>query len=136
MHKLYELKDMLCEELEEYAGKEMSAGTLEVVDKLSHAIKNLNKIIEAKEEEDYSGMYYGDDMSMRGSYARNGNRGGSYARGRGRSTRRDSMGRYANEGGYSRTGDMIEELRQLMREAPDEHTKMKLQRFISEMEMM
>lgn len=46
MHKLYELKDMLCEELEEYAGKEMSAGTLEVVDKLSHAIKNLNKISE------------------------------------------------------------------------------------------
>lgn len=76
-------------------------------------------------------MYYGDDMPMRG-----GNRGGSYARGRGRSARRDSMGRYANEGGYSRTGDMVEDLRKLMREAPDEHTRMKLQQFISEMEMM
>ena len=46
MHELYKLKDMLCEELKEYGSKsEMSAGSLEIVDKLSHAIKNLDKII-------------------------------------------------------------------------------------------
>ena len=33
----------LCKELEEYASKKIDAGSLEVVDKLSHTIKNLDK---------------------------------------------------------------------------------------------
>ena len=45
MHELMELKEKLCKELEEYGTKELSAGTHDVVDKLSHAIKNLDKII-------------------------------------------------------------------------------------------
>ena len=45
MHELYELKEMLMNELKEYGEKgEMTSGTLDVVDKLSHAIKNLCKI--------------------------------------------------------------------------------------------
>ena len=51
MHELYDIKEMLMEELKEYGRKgELTSGTLEVVDKLSHAIKNLCKIIEAYEE--------------------------------------------------------------------------------------
>ena len=46
MHELEELKSRLCKELEEYGTKEMTAGSLDVVDKLAHAIKNLDKIIE------------------------------------------------------------------------------------------
>ena len=47
MHELYELKEMLCKELEEYGSKgELTGGTLEVVDKLDHAVKNLDRIIE------------------------------------------------------------------------------------------
>ena len=69
MDKLYELKEMLCRELEKYAGKEISASTLEYVDKLAHAIKNLDKIIEAKEENSYAmGRSYRRGMSNRGSY--------------------------------------------------------------------
>ena len=61
MHDIYKLKEMLCEELEEYGRKgEMTPGTLEVVDKLAHAVKNLDKIIETADEE-----YSGDDMSYR-----------------------------------------------------------------------
>ena len=41
MHELYELKEKLMKELNEYASQEMSAGSLEVIDKLSHAIKNI-----------------------------------------------------------------------------------------------
>lgn len=140
MHELYELKEMLCKELEELGGKgELTAGTLDTVDKLAHAIKNLDKIIWAKEEDDYSsrGGSYGRGMSgnypmMDGSYRG----GGSYARGGGRNARRDSMGRYSSERGYSRAGreDMVEQLRDLMEDAPDDMSRKEIEKLISKME--
>jgi hypothetical protein len=136
MHGIYELKEMLCKELEEYGEKgELSAGTLDIVDKLSHSIKNLDKIIETYEEEEYSnygGSYADGDMPYRdGGY----NGGRSYARGRGRNARRDSMGCYSSRG-YSRAGDMVDQLRKLMNDAPDDRTRQKIQNLVSEMEMM
>ena len=132
MHKIYELKDKLCDELEEYGDKKLDAGSLEVIDKLAHTVKNLDKIIEKYEDEDYSSAY--DDGMMGGSYERDGNRGGNrYAmdRGRGRNARRDSMGRYSSDNRM-----MVEELRDLMNDAPDERTKMEFKRFIEKMEQM
>ena len=132
MNELNELKEMLCKELKEYGKKgELTAGSLDVVDKLSHTIKNLDKIIEVYEGGGYSNGYpmyaYRDGRNYPdGSY----NDGyGSYAR------RRDSMGRYSREG-YSRHGDMIADLRELMNDAPDERTRQEFQRFISKMESM
>ena len=60
MHNIYALKDALCEELEKYGDKEISAGTLEIVDTLAHALKNVNRIIAdyEQEEEMYSGRSY------------------------------------------------------------------------------
>lgn len=139
MHKLYELKEMLCKELEEYGSKgELTAGSLDVVDKLAHAIKNLDKIIEAYEEEGYSnrGSYEGSY-----AYARGGNRGGGrsnrgYSReGGSYAQRRDSMGRYSRDG-YSYNDGMIEELKGLMEDAPDERTKQEFQSFIRKIESM
>lgn len=143
MHKVYELKDKLCDELEEYGDKKLDAGSLEVIDKLAHTIKNLDKIIEKYEDEDYSSAY-NDGMSYEGgsyeggSYERGGNRGGNryssryaMARGRGRNARRDSMGRYSSDNRM-----MVEELRDLMNDAPDERTKMEFKRFIEKMEQM
>lgn len=130
MHEIHELKEMLCEELEKYGAKgDLSAGELEIVDKLSHTVKNLGKIIEMyDEEEEYSG-----NMGM--SYQR-GNRGGSYARGRGRNARRDSMGRYSSEG-YSRAAeDMKDQLRRLMEQAPNEMTRRELEKLVERMEQM
>lgn len=132
MHKIYELKDKLCEELEEYGDKKLDAGSLEVIDKLAHSIKNLDKIIEKYEDEDYSSAY--DDGMMAGPYERDGNRGGNryaMARGRGRNARRDSMGRYSSDNRM-----MVDELRELMNDAPDERTKMEFKRFIEKMEQM
>lgn len=131
MHELHELKEVLMQELEEYGSKEMTAGSLDVVDKLTHTIKNLDKIIEKCEEDEYSNM----------SYARGGRsyaRGRSYGRGRSYNDgnmsyarrRRDSMGR------YSRDGEMIAELHELMEDAPDERTKQEFKRFISKIENM
>lgn len=63
--------------------------------------------------------------------------GSSYARGRGRNARRDSMGRYSREGGYSQGAeDMIQELRELMEDAPDDKTRQEFQRFIQKIEQM
>lgn len=137
MHELYELKEKLCQELEEYNSKEMTAGSLEVIDKLAHTIKNLGKIIEMYEEsEGYSsrgGMSY-EGGSYEGNYG-----GRSYARGgrggRGGRTGANQYGSYAR-GGYSRSDGMIAELRELMMEAPDERSKKEFQRFISKMESM
>jgi hypothetical protein len=153
MHELYELKDKLLQELEEYGSKELSAGTLDVVDKLSHAVKNLCKIIEMKEdEEEYSGDMMGNRMMGGTSYARGGNRGGSrggssrgsyeglggsYARGRGSNARRDSMGRYSSERGYSRDGmEMADQLRDLMEDAPDEAIRKDIERLLRKVEQM
>ena len=123
MKELYELKEMLCYELKEYGkkGELKNAGTLDVVDKLAHTIKNLDKIIEAYDEWE-SSMYpfsYDDGRSMR--YSRNRAYRGSYAQ------RRDSMGRYSRDG-------MADKLRELMADAPDERTRNEIQRLVEKME--
>ena len=129
MHAIYELKEMLCEELENYGKKgELSAGTLDIVDKLAHTVKNLDKIIESYEETEYSG----GRMPMNRGEGYN-NRGMSYARGR--NARRDSRGRYSSEG-YSRNDDIVYRLREVMNEAPDEQTRMEIQNLVSRMESM
>ena len=95
MEKLYALKDMLCDELKKFGDKDkIDMTTLDSVDKLTHTIKNLDKIIDKYEQEEYG---YSNNIPMY-------NDGMSYARGRGRNARRDSMGRYSsrNVGGYSR----------------------------------
>lgn len=90
MQIYYELKDMLHDELAEIVKKgELSAGSLETVDKLLNSIKNACKIVMYDE--------YSED---RHSYADGGSTGG-YSNARGMNTKRDSMGRYARESGYS-----------------------------------
>ena len=140
MHAIYDLREMLCKQLEDYGKKgELTADVLERVDMLAHAVKNLDKIIETKEMEEsgeYSGRAYNDGMSYRYD-------GRSMARGRTGNVKRDSMGRYASEGydrdgyardGYSRGGDAISQLRAAMEDATDERTRQEIQRTISRLE--
>lgn len=150
MRELYELKEMLCKELKEYGSKgELTGGALEIVDKLAHAIKNLDKIIEVYEMEDeysmdggsYRGSYAGGEsgQSRRGGSSRRGSssyRGSSY-RGSSRAARRDSMGRYSGRG-YSRGGDTeeyVEQLQEMMQELPPE-AQQHIQKAIQEMNQM
>ena len=67
-----------------------------------------------------------------GSYTDGGNHGGSYARGR-MNARRDSMGRYSGERGYSRN-DLADKMRELMEEAPDDRTRQEIRRLVEKME--
>lgn len=99
MHTYYETKDMLKKELDDIVKKgELSAGSLETIDKLLDSIKNACKIIMYEEYSDDEGEY-----SRRGGYSMADGMNGNYsmARGRGSNARRDSMGRYSREGGYS-----------------------------------
>lgn len=143
MDALYDLKDKLCQELEEYGDKELSAGSLSTIDSLAHTIKNLDKIIESYEDEGYSEAYY--DGTYEGTGNMGGNMGGTsrrYAmrrysgargdgRGRGRNARRDSMGRYSRDGKM-----MAQELRDLMDDAPNDSIKMEIQRLVQKVENM
>lgn len=148
MHELYELKDKLLNELSEYGTKdELTSGTLDIIDKLAHTVKNLCKIMEYSDysERDYSrrgsyddgstrgsyrdGSY--DDGSFRGSYGDSSMRDGSYARGRGRNAKRDSMGRYSTDSNM-----MLDRIHDMMAEAPDERTRQELQKFMTRLEQM
>lgn len=134
MHELYELKEMLCKELEEYGQKgELTAGSLEVVDKLANTVKNLSKIIDMCEDGEYSSREGSYEDGMGGSYARGGYR---VRGGRGGNRGANQYGSYARGGRYSRDGGMIEDLRELMQDAPDERTRQEFQKFIRKIEGM
>ena len=143
---LHDICGVMMEELEKanekikMSGGEVSGSDIEYLDKLTHGIKSIKTTIAMIDAEDdgYSNndMSYEDGRSYRNSYNRGGSyRGSSYARGRGSNAKRDSMGRYSSRG-YSMDDGMIMELRELMQEAPDEHTKREFQKFINKMESM
>ena len=111
MHYMHDLKDLLCAELEDYAenGKKsgkMSMGDLDSIHKLTDTVKNILKIDMLDEESGYSEdvRYMGEGRIYGTSYDDEVRRGGgySYARGRGRYAKRDSMGRYSRDDGYMR----------------------------------
>lgn len=93
MKSMYELRDMLCKELDELARKgELGAGDLEIAHKLTATIKNIDKIEMMEDggysrDEDYSRRYSRDgdwQSGMRGAYDRdmsNARRGTHYVRG-------------------------------------------------------
>lgn len=130
MQYMNDIRDMLCRELSDISKKgELTAGSLDTVDKITHAIKSIDTILAM---DNYSEDYSRDDGS-RSSYRRgNGNYSrNSYAR------RRDSQGRYSSDR-YSQDArdDMISELRELMNETHDDMTKSEFRKFITKLESM
>ena len=128
MKDLETLCDLLSEKIAEKTRKikngGMNDGDLDTMEKLTHTLASVKKIMAFMEDDGYSGNW-----PMDGSY-RNMYRG-SYARGRGQ--RRDSMGRYSGERGYSRN-DLADKMRDLMMEAPDERTRQEMQRMVEKLE--
>ena len=142
MHKLI---DFVCDELEDIEQKaakgELSISDVQYADTLAHLKKNLLKSEEMMEEfdEGYSSEMRPVNGTIRGgSYRYNG--GMSYARGdgrgRGRNAKRDSMGRYSSERGYSRADDMmdmVETIRGMMGELPQD-VQRDAQKFVQKLE--
>lgn len=129
MHDLYNLKEMLCEELANYGKSgDLSISTLEIIDKLAHATKNIGKVIESYEEQAYSGYdnrSYNNGRSYGNSY--NDYDGGmSTRRGRARN------GRFVSRDGSS----MARQLREMAEQAPDEKTRSEIERLAGKVESM
>lgn len=129
---MYELRNMLCDELDELARKgDLGAGDLEIAHKLTDTIKNIDKI-EMMEDDSYSERYSRDgdysrggdwQADMRGTYGR----GSSYAR----------RGTHYVRGHYSRADSMEhlrEQINDMMRETDDDRVKEALRRAASLME--
>ena len=120
------LYEKLCDILSDMERKDkLSASDVQIIDWATHAKKSMMAIDEM--EGGYSGNSY------RGSYRD----GGMSNRGR----RRDSMGRYASDDGYSRNysrhdgrEEYLDQLRDMMSSAPDEKSRQSIQRMIREME--
>ena len=138
MEYMHELKEKLCDELEEIARKgELGAGDLDIIHKLTDTIKNIDKIEILDEDGGYSQA--GDwEMEGRGSY----NRGSSY-----RGRRRDSMGRYSRDGYrdgrmtpnrmYSRADAkdaMMDQMEELMNMAGSEKEREAIRRCMNQLE--
>lgn len=134
------IKEMLYAELEEYAERgELSAGSLDVLHKLTDTIKNIDKIEMLEEEGGYSreggGSYDGGNSGARG-----GRRGGRhYVRGH---YSRDSGGSYDSgdsygggsygrggsyaRGGYSRDDGkqrMMQQMEQMLQQADNDRQR-------------
>lgn len=99
MHKLYELKDKLMDELESYADNgKITPTDAEAIKYLSSSIDHICNICNDEDEDGYSGRTYPDGMG--GNYSRRYSRNNGYSMARGRmNARRDSMGRYSGADG-------------------------------------
>ena len=150
MRTLHELCEVISRELEDViqkirsAGGSMSAGDLELVDKLTHALKSIKTTMAMMESEDeggYSGHYmmpryaYNDGRSYTDGMGRSDGYGGMSRAGR-MNARRDSMGRYSRNYSYA---DGIEGILDEMRGMMDQLTEEKrreVQRFVDKMDRM
>lgn len=145
LETLYELCETIDRELSEAnekirkAGGKLSAGDVEYIDKLTHSLKSIKTTIAMIEAEGEGGGYSQRGYSMRyeprmGSYYDD--RGRSYARGH--SGKRDGMGRYSRNGGYSYAesiDEVIEDMRGMMDSLPEEKRR-EVQRFVEKMDRM
>ena len=90
MEYIEKIKKMLCKELDEYAMKSKISGSdLDMIWKLTDTVKNLDKIEMLEDGDSYDGYSEMREYPYMGS--------SSYARGRGRYAKRDSMGRYSSD---------------------------------------
>ena len=151
LREVYDLKETVGRKIAE-ANKKIKANggdiandDVEIIDKLTHSLKSLVTtcaMMEAEEDDGgYSGRYApmwnpgvnygyagrerrdgGNSYENRGGYS--GNRGGN------------SRNRYSreNRNGYSRTGDMYDQLREMMEDAPDDVTRMEIKKLMDRME--
>lgn len=120
MHKIL---DFVCDELDDIEKKAekggLSMSEVQYADTLARLKKNILKAEQMEGEAEYSMRGY-TSRTMPTYY------GNSYAR------RRDRMGRYSN--GYSRTEDMVSQLRAMMENAPNEMTRQDIQRLVTKLE--
>ena len=127
MKAMYDLRDMLCKELDEITRKgELGAGDLDIAYKLVGAVKNIDKIEMMEDDGGYSRRYSRDgnwEADMRGNYGRD----SSYAR----------RGTHYVRGHYSRDSgkdNMKRQLQEMLDEADDDTLRRAIQRCMDAVE--
>ncbi len=131
LDEMYDYKERLFKELREQFRTD--ALNIDAIEKITHSMASICKMIKMEEEKQGRGQMYGSPMRpMPPVYYDDGmggyQMGGSYsARGRGSNANRDSMGRYT-------TGNEVDQLYAMMESAKDDRTRQALQRTINDME--
>ena len=127
MKAMYDLRDMLCKELDEITRKgELGAGDLDIAYKLVGTVKNIDKIEMMENDGGYSRHYSRDgnwEADMRGNYGRD----SSYAR----------RGTHYVRGHYSRDSgkdNMKRQLQEMLDEADDDTLRRAIQRCMDAVE--
>lgn len=127
MKAMYDLRDMLCKELDEITRKgELGAGDLDIAYKLVGTVKNIDKIEMMENDGGYSRRYSRDgnwEADMRGNYGRD----SSYAR----------RGTHYVRGHYSRDSgkdNMKRQLQEMLDEADDDTLCRAIQRCMDAVE--
>ena len=127
MKAMYDLRDMLCKELDEITRKgELGAGDLDIAYKLVGTVKNIDKIEMMEDDGGYSRRYSRDgnwEDDMRGNYGRD----SSYAR----------RGTHYVRGHYSRDSgkdNMKRQLQEMLDEADDDTLRRAIQRCMDAVE--
>ena len=129
---LHKICEALFEELSDYSRKieksdDMSAGDLETIDKLSHALKSIKTTIAMMEADEEDGNSY------RGG---NSNRympwyGGMSSARRGRANNPMGRNQYSRDGGYSYAEEEFEmALKDAMNAAPDDRMREKIKKMM------
>lgn len=140
---IYDLREMLCEELENMTEqKSLSGDKLKVIDMLTHSIKSIDTIV-AMENSGYSnergysnegGSYAnaGGNSNAYGSYAG----GNSNARGNSNAYMRGNSNAYRQGGGRSRDdakAHLMRQLEEMMGEVHSEKEREAIQRCMEQM---
>lgn len=129
--ELREMKNTIAHEIAEandkirQSGGDMNTADVDIIDKLTHSMKSLATtcaMLEAEGDGYSNGYYMEPGRDRRYGY----NEGYS---GRDNGYSRERRKNY----GYSRTGDVMEHLRMVMDEAPDESTRMEVKKLMDRM---
>lgn len=133
MEKYRELRERICEELDEVTHeikdkRDLSDKEIEVIHKLTDIVKNIDKI-HMLDEEGYSGAGEWEAKGRFGDeYVRRHHDGGSsYAKGH----KRDSIGRYSRKDGKEH---MIEKLEDMLDDVDNDRVKSAIHKVITELE--
>lgn len=129
MNALYNLRDMLCGELENIVSNSQGNIPLDIVDKVTHSLKSVETIIAMKEGSNNNNNSYGNSYRNYNSYGGNNSYAGNYGR-------RNYNRSYMNRSYGDSKEEMMSELHEMMNEAKSDQERQAFQQFINQMQNM
>lgn len=129
MNALYNLRDMLCGELENIVSNSQGNVPLDIVDKVTHSLKSIETIIAMKEGSNNYNNNNSYGYRNYNSYGGNNSYAGNYGR-------RNYNNNYMNRSYGDSKEEMMTELHEMMNNAKSEQERQAFQQFINQMQTM